>query len=290
MKEIATVGFDYESVEKDVKQKLLALAGQFNRAVAAHHKTWLNLGEPISEAHELLAGNGREGKFTKWVESELSVTKRTAYRYKYAWDRFGNKCDSLSHFSTEAIYALSGPTVPEDAVKDAIKLAGKGKRVNLELAEELIEKHTVDSTAQESEPSGTATTTQTSSQSSQPQNGASTSTATDSANDSDGPLEDEPEVELTFEEKVKEANGRIESFCRQLGAFYKDNCPNLLSIDHMGRYDSAEAQIKAACSTLRTCKYHEQPCPKCKGDGCSKCEKESDFGAVTVLTYRQLAG
>lgn len=106
----------------------------------------------------------------------------------------------------------------------------------------------------------------------------------------DGPLNDEPIAELTFDERVKEANGKIESFCRQIVKSFEESCPKLLSIDHMGRFDSALAQVRAACSTLRTCKYHDEPCPKCKGEGCAKCEKESDFGAVTVLTYRQLAG
>lgn len=106
----------------------------------------------------------------------------------------------------------------------------------------------------------------------------------------EGPLNDEPEKELSFDERVKDANRQIESFCKQLVKSFEEQCPKLLSIDHMGRFDSALSEVRAACSTLRTCKYHDEPCPKCSGDGCSKCEKESDFGAVTVLTYRQLAG
>lgn len=106
----------------------------------------------------------------------------------------------------------------------------------------------------------------------------------------DGPLNDEPEEELDFDAQVKKANGQIESFCRQLVEFYEGNCPKLQSIDYQGRFDSAMAHIRAACETLRTCKYSKSPCPKCTGAGCSACEKESDFGGVTVLTYRQLAG
>jgi hypothetical protein len=104
------------------------------------------------------------------------------------------------------------------------------------------------------------------------------------------PENDEPEEDLSFDEQVKRANGQIESFCRQLTKFYEENCPKLQSIDYQGRFDSALAHVKAACGTLRTCKYHDQPCPKCSGEGCSACSKESDFGAVTVLTYKQLAG
>lgn len=104
------------------------------------------------------------------------------------------------------------------------------------------------------------------------------------------PEHDEPIEDLSFDEQVKRANKNIDTFCKQLTAFFEENCPQLLSINHLGRFDSALAHVKAACATLRTCKYADKPCPKCSGDGCSTCEKESDFGAVTVLTYRQLEG
>lgn len=101
-------------------------------------------------------------------------------------------------------------------------------------------------------------------------------------------LDAEPEKELTFEEKVKEVNSRIESFCRQLVQWFADNCPKVESVDHQGRYDSALAHVRAACGTMRTCKLHDEPCPKCKGDGCKTCEKESDFGAISVYTHKQV--
>ncbi|MGH9931008.1 MAG: hypothetical protein ACREA9_17510 [Pyrinomonadaceae bacterium] len=141
--------FNYDGIDKDVKGKLINLAGQFNNKMRSYKKSWLDLGEIVSDAHELLSGVGRDGKFASWIESFLNVSRQTAYRYMWAWQRFG-KCNSVEHFTTEALYELAGPNTPEKAVKEAIKLADKGKTITKSVSSELVEKHTVDSKATES--------------------------------------------------------------------------------------------------------------------------------------------
>lgn len=140
-KELTT--FDYDGIDKETRGKLVALAGQFNSQMKGYKKLWMDLGKIVGEAHELLAGNGSEGKFGPWVEANLNVNRSTAYRYMWAWDRFG-KCCSVQHFTTEALYELSGPNVPEKAVSEAIKRADKGERITKSLAGELTDKHTVE--------------------------------------------------------------------------------------------------------------------------------------------------
>lgn len=138
-KAIAAVGFDYEGIDKDIKGKLTYLAGQIRKSTKSHIENVLELGKLIEQAHEALAGGGRDGEFGPWVEAECGFTKKTAYNYLHAFQRF-NKCESLSHFSAEAVYALAGPDVPDKAVSEAVKLADKGVRVNAGKAREILDK------------------------------------------------------------------------------------------------------------------------------------------------------
>lgn len=280
-KALTVIGFDYDSVEKETKGKLLAWVREFRAAMKEHASFGLELGKIIDQAHEELSGEGRDGKFAAWVESELNVSRQTAYNYLWAWQRFG-KCKTVLHFfDSKALYKLASPKTPDKAVEAAIKRAEDGKSITPDVADSLIKKYKPKpAVGRSSGRNPTATGSQS--------NGTPPATSeTALAHD---PIEDEAEEELSFEDRVKLENGKIESFCRQLMKFFEEGCPRTESVDYMGRYDSALAQIRAACSTLRTCKYQDTPCPKCKGQGCATCEKESDFGAVSALTYRQLAG
>lgn len=279
-KEISTGGFDYSALDKDVRGKLLALAGQVKRHGQAFVKSVMETGEAIHEAHELFAGNGGDGHFSKWIESETGLSRTTAYDWMNVFRR-SKDCPIIGQFPPTVALTLAATSVPDAAIKDFAKQVDKGMRPTVARAKEWAGKFR-EKIAATTKPTGDKPAPKPKTDDAKPEEPTKP--------EDDGPLNDEPEKELTFEEQVKKANGQIESFCRQLTAFYKDNCPKLQSIDYMGRYDSAEAQIKAACGTLRTCKYQEQPCPKCKGEGCSTCAKESDFGGVSVLTYRQLAG
>lgn len=136
-KAIAVAVFDYAQVDKDTKGKLIALAGQVKRERAKHASSGMALGEAISEAHQLLAGDGRDGSFANWVEAECGFSRTSAYRYMWTWQRFG-KCSSLEHFTSEALEKLATPTTPEPAVKEAMKLADKGQRINKDKATEIL--------------------------------------------------------------------------------------------------------------------------------------------------------
>jgi hypothetical protein len=134
-----TVRFDYDSVEKEAKGKLVYLAGQIKKESASHTRTGIAIGESVAKAHEILAGDGRDGQFSQWVEAECGFSKRTAYNYMNAWQTFG-KSESIEQYEPTAMYTLSGSKVPPDAVKEAEKLAKKGERITAEKADEILGK------------------------------------------------------------------------------------------------------------------------------------------------------
>lgn len=140
-KALAKVGFNYDSVDKDTKGKLLAWVRDFRAAAKEHACSGLELGKIISQAHEELAGDGRDGQFAVWVESELNVSRQTAYNYFWAWGRFG-KCKTVLHlFDSRALYRLASPKVSDKAVEAAIKRAEDGKSITPDVADELIDKY-----------------------------------------------------------------------------------------------------------------------------------------------------
>lgn len=138
-KELSTAVFDYSDLDKDVKGKLIALAGTIKREKAKHSQSGLEIGKAIACAHAELAGDGGDGRFSEWVEMECGFGRTTAYNYMWTWQRFGN-CSSLEQFTQEALYALASPKAPAPAVKEAEKLADKGHKITLDKAKELLDK------------------------------------------------------------------------------------------------------------------------------------------------------
>jgi hypothetical protein len=261
--------FDYSTVDKDVKSKLIVLAGQVKQAAKDFITAGLAIGEAISEAHELFSGKGRDGQFRRWVELEAGLSKSYAYNWMNAYER-SKKCPNFGHFPPSVTQLLAAPSVPDEAVKDVEKAVEKGQKPTVKMVKDTIKKYAP------------------------PPNGKP-KTAKKPAGESDIDVEDEElnaeaEEDLNFDDRVKQANGRIEHFCRQLVKFYEENCPDIQSINSEGRYDSALAHLRTCCTSLRTCKYYSKPCPKCDGQGCDRCARESDFGGVTEFVYRQLAG
>jgi hypothetical protein len=132
--QLITTGFDYSTVAKDAKGKLIYLAGQINRDKAAVANSLMSIGKHIADAHELLKGNG---KFSDWVQDECGFSRRTAYNYMLAYQRFYG-CEGIAQISQDAMYALSGPDTPPAAFKEAVKLAGKGERIDMKQAKNLL--------------------------------------------------------------------------------------------------------------------------------------------------------
>lgn len=143
-KALTTEVFDYDSeVDKETKGKLITLAGQVKRGKAFYVKNAIEIGCALHEAHELLAGKGRDGKFRQWFECECGLEKSTAYNYLNSFNAF-SKFDSVAQLSAGAMYELALPSTPPAARKEAMKRASQGVKINRKVADEIIGEFTVD--------------------------------------------------------------------------------------------------------------------------------------------------
>ena len=141
-KELSTAVFDYSALDKDDKGKLLCLVREINGEKQKHADAGMEIGKAVATAHSILAKDGKDGRFSEWVEAECGFSRATAYNYMNAWQRFGN-CPTVGQFDSVALYDLASPNTPEPAVKEAIKLADKGVKITRVKAKELLDKFRV---------------------------------------------------------------------------------------------------------------------------------------------------
>lgn len=149
-KDMARVAFDYSDLPKDLKGKLIILAGSIKKAGLNHIEFAIQMGQELTTANELLAKHGKEGLFGSWIKAECGIGRTTAYNYMNAFERFGSSdCSSLEQFTAEAMYLLSADKVPEEAVETAINLAAKGTRITKDAAQELKRRFSSDGDSDE---------------------------------------------------------------------------------------------------------------------------------------------
>lgn len=86
-------------------------------------------------------------------------------------------------------------------------------------------------------------------------------------------IEDE---DLPVDERMQLANKQLDSACRAVTKSFKDNVASLademLWLQDKGRLGTAEASIRSAMNTIRSCKG-AAICPKCDGEGCKPCHQ-----------------
>jgi hypothetical protein len=133
-----TVRFDYTTVGKEEKGKLIYLAGEIKKANSSHLRFGIAVGEAVAKAHALLACDGKDGQFSAWVEAECGFGRTTAYKYMQVWDAF-NDCEVIDQFDLSALQTLSAPKAPEKARIEAVKLAKKGEHITNDRSKELCD-------------------------------------------------------------------------------------------------------------------------------------------------------
>ncbi len=139
-KKIASIGFDYASLDKEVAAKLQNHAGHLRKAIERFGDAGQKIGEIIWQAHEELAGTGRDGKFKTWVELEIGLSRQHAYDLMYVWER-SRKCPVIGQLPPTCAYLISAPEVPEAAIEELEKQVDKGVKPTVAGVKEIIERH-----------------------------------------------------------------------------------------------------------------------------------------------------
>jgi hypothetical protein len=144
-KEIAVAVFDYSKVDKDDKGKLIRLAGQINQFGDKLLSVGNEMGDAIVQAHRLLAGpvgkHTGEGKaqFDKWIEAETTIGLTTAYNCLSVAKRSAS-FPIIGKLQPTVAYLLAATAVPDEAIEVVESLAGKGEKITVKKAKEVIKR------------------------------------------------------------------------------------------------------------------------------------------------------
>lgn len=313
-KSLATTTFDYTALDKDTAGKLRTLAAQIRKEKVKYVAVILETGSILATAHELLANHG-DGTYHRWIETECGFCRRTADNYLNSWTVFKDQATVAQSFTPTAMYLLASKSTAPAAVKEAIKLADKGVQIDEPEAKEIVAKHKPPAT--HSPPARPLKKTNQEPPAEETKEGECPKGG-DHEWDKEAckkchepkpkPAKPEPPKACNHDwqsdgnggrfcekcgevieppslaDKIKEHNSTIESFCRELTKFFKDNCPHNSFTKEHDRYGTAGQQIASACGTLRQAQVIECPC--CK-DGCAKCKHTR---MVTKGLARQLTG
>jgi hypothetical protein len=126
-------------VSADPPSALCELAHDIRKLLEVYRGSIIEIGQKLIAAKSHL----KHGEWRPWLEAEFGwVSDRTARNYMAVASAF--KSESLSDLTgvtitTEALYALASPKVPEDVREQAIKTARAGANVTRTVALRLIE-------------------------------------------------------------------------------------------------------------------------------------------------------
>lgn len=103
----------------------------------------ITLGKELKAAQSLLASPDKtEGTFNKWIVERCGFSKSSAYNALAAFKAFGSCPTVGQHFDCRALYLLSADSCPEEATKEAVRLAKKGEQITHKRAKAIKGKHT----------------------------------------------------------------------------------------------------------------------------------------------------
>ena len=128
---------DLGITDPEIIGKLEYLGREFRKAQIGVVRSCLTLGKILSDVRDLL--EKYPGKIDTWADG-FGISRRTAYNYMAAYDRFGN-CATVALLQDTALYELAPSETPKLAVSAALKMTEKGQLVTGKIAKELIAKY-----------------------------------------------------------------------------------------------------------------------------------------------------
>jgi hypothetical protein len=141
--------FNYKIIEdKQQRTYLQSQETSIRSAFGRVHNSLVEVGNRLRDAKEAVG----HGLFMQWIDGVFDMNYQTALRFMQVAEAFSrvNDLQSLG-FQQSALYALSVPSVPEEARDEAIERAQAGEVITHKTAQEIVANHKTASTASEQE-------------------------------------------------------------------------------------------------------------------------------------------
>lgn len=127
--------FDYTELDQQVQMTLKVRASEIQTLAKRMAADVVDIGDKLAEVKDILGGNGR---FNNWLQAELRWSERTAYNFIAVHQKFGAANFALENVAASALYLLSAPSTPPEAIAVAKQIAESGETVTHTVAKELV--------------------------------------------------------------------------------------------------------------------------------------------------------
>lgn len=129
--------FDYSALDVQIRDGVMSRAVEIKQWAAKTAQGVVEIGRLLAEQKKVLG----HGHFLNWVEMELGWTDRTVRNFMSVASRFKSENFSDLQIGTSALYLLSAPSTPEQAVAEAIDRAQSPGGLSHKDAKEIVQKH-----------------------------------------------------------------------------------------------------------------------------------------------------
>lgn len=129
--------FDYLTINEDVRPVVAECASSIRSLLQRAAQDIVDIGLKLIEVKEKLP----HGAFLPWLGAEFDWSIRTAQRFIAVAESFGDKCDTVSHFESKALYLLAASSTPEQARQEAASRADDGESITHAKAKEIVARH-----------------------------------------------------------------------------------------------------------------------------------------------------
>lgn len=146
---MSLVQFSYKGLDAETRIVVQQKTSEIKELVQKSQQSIIDIGNRLIEVKEKLA----HGSFGAWLATEFEWDRFFAERCMNIARRFGQN-EQIAHFQKSALYLLSSPSVPEEAVKEAVARAEQGEEITHKTAKAIAEKHRPDPKPQPSLTSG----------------------------------------------------------------------------------------------------------------------------------------
>lgn len=129
--------FDYGTLDMETRVVVQQKTGEIKDRLKRTAQDIVEIGERLIDIKERLG----HGRFGEWLKVEFEMSHPTANNLMSVAESFKFLNFTNLSIAPSALYALSAPSVPEAARKEAVERATNGEHVNHTKAKEVIAKH-----------------------------------------------------------------------------------------------------------------------------------------------------
>lgn len=137
MNDNTIIPFEYGSLHEDTRLFVQQRTDEIKELMRSTAEDIIHIGQKLLDVKERLD----HGDFESWLDKEFAWSLRTARRFMNVATRF--KPANLADLSVapSALYLLSAPSTPDEAVEEALDRAADGEQITHQVAKSIVESH-----------------------------------------------------------------------------------------------------------------------------------------------------